>query len=231
MFARTPPSTFRSCGAIRCGKLSGVRTTDDTDATLLAAWAAGDREAGDALVRRHFDAVFRFFRSKLVRDADDLVQRTFLTCIESHRGFRDEGSFRAFVLGIARIHLLRYLQRELPRSPDPLEMSAVDIDVVTRRGSPSKVVAEREEGGFVLEAMRTLPLAVQMCLELHYWEGMRVEEIAEVVGIPAGTVKTRMHRGRAALRSALAHVMEDSTLDATQRAQVDSWLDGRRDGD
>lgn len=197
----------------------------DTDAELLAAWAGGDRTAGDALVRRHFDAVFRFFRSKLTRDVDELAQRTFLACVESHGAYRAEGSFRAFILGIARIQLLRYLQRELPRAPDPLELSAADVDAATRRGSPSFVVGAEQEMNIVLDAMRTLPLEVQICLELHYWEGMKIEEVAESVGAPVGTVKTRMHRGRAALKTILTQRLDDPGLGAQQRERARRWLD------
>jgi RNA polymerase sigma-70 factor (ECF subfamily) len=157
------------------------------------------------------------------------VQRTFLACVESHARFRAEGSFRAFVLGIARIQLLRYLQRELPRAPDPLELSAADVDVATRGPSPSHEIAEREERDLVVAALRSLPLALQMCLELHYWEGLRIEEVAEVVGVPVGTVKTRMHRGRAALRSALASDVLDPTERAAALARVQSWLEDAQD--
>ena len=52
------------------------------DAECLRAWASGDRKAGELLFERHFEAVARFFRNKTDRDHDDLIQATFLGCVE-----------------------------------------------------------------------------------------------------------------------------------------------------
>ncbi|SFF51484.1 RNA polymerase sigma factor, sigma-70 family, partial [Nannocystis exedens] len=76
---------------------------EPSDSILLAAWCAGDRAAGSALFERHFRAVARFVRSKVAREAevDDLVQSTFLACLEAGQRYRGEGSLRAYLLGIA----------------------------------------------------------------------------------------------------------------------------------
>ena len=70
------------------------------DIELLDAWCAGDNAAGDALIRRHFEAVCRFFRSKLGEDVEDLIQRTFQVCTVRRNDLTAGGSFRGFLFGV-----------------------------------------------------------------------------------------------------------------------------------
>src|SRR6185295_7126854 len=76
-----------------------------SDEDLLAAWNDGDEGAGERLFDRYFVRIVRFFRSKVHGEIDELVQRTFLGCLEARTRFRGEGSFYAFLFGIAR-HVL-----------------------------------------------------------------------------------------------------------------------------
>ena len=69
--------------------------------------------------------------------------------------------------------------------------------------SPSRVVAERLEEQRLLEALRAIPLDLQMVLELHYWEGLSAPAIGEALELPVGTVKTRLRRGKQLLREQL----------------------------
>ena len=72
------------------------------DAAQLEAWRAGDQDAGEALIERHYASILRFFRTKAGEDADDLVQLTFLRCVEASERYRGDAGFRAFLFGIAR---------------------------------------------------------------------------------------------------------------------------------
>ena len=65
-----------------------------TDEELLRAWSDGDRDAGERLFERHFESVVRFFRNKAAGDHEDLIQQTFLGCVES-LGLRCDGRFLA----------------------------------------------------------------------------------------------------------------------------------------
>jgi RNA polymerase sigma-70 factor (ECF subfamily) len=180
-------------------------------------------------VRRHFSTVFRFFRSKLSFGVEDLVQRTFLACVEARQSFLGKGSFKAFLLGIARNQLLRHLQRELPRYPDPLELSVAAVHAATDRLSPSGVVADHEEHSLLLSALRRIPLNLQMTIELHYWEELTVEEISQVMAVPVGTVKTRLRRARMALREAVEQMNISPALRETTLGNLDGWARSLRD--
>ena len=89
---------------------TATRTPNDDERALLEAWRAGDAAAGEVLFERHFDAIYAFFASKLTIDVSDLVQRTFLGCLEARDRFRGDCSFRTFLYAIARHELYGYFR-------------------------------------------------------------------------------------------------------------------------
>lgn len=194
---------------------------DDRD--LLNAWKGGDDAAGTTLVRRHFATVYRFFVNKCARNPEDLVQRTFLACLESADRYREEGSFRAFVLGIARIQFLREL-RELHGPEEAMD----DISVADSFESPSLVVARKEEHLVLLGALRRLPVEMQMAVELHYWEGLGVAEVGRILDIPEGTVKSRLSRARELLRNKIEKLRPSPARNATLES-FDAWIASLRE--
>jgi RNA polymerase sigma factor (sigma-70 family) len=84
---------------------------NDVDVELLRAWRDGNAEAGNELVRRNFMSVYRFFVNKASDDVDDLIQRTFLACVEGRDRLREDASLKAYILGIARNQLLMHMRR------------------------------------------------------------------------------------------------------------------------
>jgi len=173
----------------------------ETDFELLASWRAGDLEAGNALVRRHFISLYVFVRSKAPDAADDLVQRIFEACVAARDRIDDErGTFKAYLFGIARRQLV-YWFREQRRDRDHVDTMNDSIAQLT--GSPSRIVALRQEQQTVLEALHELPLDLQIALELYYWEELTVPEVAAVLEVPEGTIKSRLHRARQLLRDRL----------------------------
>jgi RNA polymerase sigma factor (sigma-70 family) len=194
---------------------SSVMGDDDE---LLAAWRAGDRRAGDALVGRWFEPICRFFRSKLGDDIEDLIQRTFLDCLESRDRLR-QPSFRSFLFAVARNRLFDELRRELRRPVDQLGSISM-ADVATR---PSERVARAETRDVVLRAMRTLPVDFQIALELAYWEDLTGVEIASILGISEHTVRSRLSRARRMLRAQVQELAAVPELDHTLAALSTRW--------
>src|SRR5262245_57608941 len=97
-----PSSHESACCAWRVRLLSmGLVLLDSawmqTDAELLESWQAGDRLAGKQLFERYFRVINRFFRSKVGDDAQDLVQKTFLGCLESVERYRGDTTFRSWL--------------------------------------------------------------------------------------------------------------------------------------
>jgi RNA polymerase sigma-70 factor (ECF subfamily) len=178
-----------------------VTTDAESDEALLRAWQRGDEEAGNELVARHFPVVFRFFRSKVVEGVEDLAQRTFLGCVESAHAYRGDAPFRAFVLGIARRQLLLHFRARYRKANvfDPVTQSVEDFATPSGR-SPSAVIAARDEERMLVAALRRLPVDFQIAVELFYWEELPIQEIAHVLEVAVGTVKSRLGRARSMLR-------------------------------
>jgi RNA polymerase sigma-70 factor (ECF subfamily) len=176
-----------------------------TDHELLDAWCAGDKDAGDALIRRHFDAVCRFFRGKLGDDVEDLIQRTFQICTVRRAELRPDGTFRGFLFGVARNLLLDHLRHRYRHGAQE-DLSALSL--VDLRTSPSAAVARNEREALVREALRRIPLEQRMILELAHWEGLSGREIAEALAIGEHTVRSRLSRARAALREQVERLEE-----------------------
>lgn len=166
------------------------------DRARLDAWRGGDEAAGQALFKRHFSSLYRFFRNKVGDDCDDLIQRTFFAALKGIDGFRGHSTFRTFLFVIARHELYRYV-RERVR-----DQARFDPEHTTLEGlvpSPSSGAARAELELLVLTALRRVPVDMQVALELHYWEDLTTRELAETLEVPEGTVKSRIQRGRAAL--------------------------------
>ncbi len=196
-----------------------------TDVDLLEAWRAGDRSAGEALFERHFDALFRFFRNKVGDGMDDLVHDTFLACLTGP-AFRGESSFRTYLFAIGRNALHAHL-RKLGRARDEVDIG--EVSVADLGPSPSSAFARRREERLLLEALRSIPLDLQIALELFYWEDLAGPELAAVLGIPEGTVRSRLRRAREALDERLTQLAEDAEVLASTTTDLDLWARRLRD--
>ncbi len=191
------------------------------DRALLALWRDGDKGAGSQLVRRHFDAVARFFERRIDRShLQELVQDTFVAAVESRTKFPDDIVFRAYLLGIARNKLLMHLRTKRRRGDD-LELPDDHPAGSTLR--PSGFAAAREEQIVLSNALRTLDLDLQIALELFYWEDMGTADIAAALGVPRGTVKTRLARARTKLKKAIRQEASTLALADSTVGNLDRW--------
>jgi len=201
-------------------------TTEDrpTDVELLLAMRAGDRKAGDLLFERHYARLTRFFQNK-ASDSEDLIQRTLLACVEATGRFREDGNFRAYLLGIA-VNVLREHYRKVSgplRHPLPDEVSAEDLGQ-----SPSAALVRSDDQRMLLAGLRSLPTELQMVLELYYWENMKVQEVARILELPEGTVKDRLRRGRKRLEEQLARLESSDTPLKETLTRLDQWAERLR---
>lgn len=201
-----------------------------SDFELLDAWRAGDRDAGNLLFERHFDAICRFFANKVGDNIDDLIQRTFLGCIEGRDRFRKQASFRTYLFAVAH-NVLKMHFRDLRRdagveSPDP-DFSQHSLDDLAP--SPSSVLAVHEEQRLLLEALRRIPLDSQVVLELYYWEDMAAPELAQVLGIPEGTARSRLRRARELLTHRMRVLARSPSLLKTTLSDLEHWVRSLRE--
>ena len=204
------------------------------DGELFEAWRGGDRRAGAQLFERYYDSVARFFYNKAARDADDLIQRTFLRCIETHSRLRKPASFHYYLFGVARNILLEYLEekgrRQRREVPNFMTTSVEDL-----APTPSSALGRAREERLILAALRRIPIEFQIVLELYYWEELRARELAEVLELPEGTIRTRIRRAKQLFEEEIARLAESPALARSTMCDLEGWArrlraDLQRDG-
>ncbi len=142
--------------------------------------------------------------------AEDVTQEAFLSIWRSEAGFdRTRGSVRAWALGIVRNRAIDALRREASRGP---RLDYDDEAVLERRAAPERTEEEalrRETARSLRGALEELPSDQSKVIELAYYGGFTHSEIAEMLGMPLGTVKGRMRLGLEKIRTRLAEGLFD----------------------
>lgn len=163
------------------------------DAALLHAWCDGDQDAGDRLLRSVFPRLYRFLFNKIGDDTAEIAQQTLLACVENRELLRHCVNFEAYLLRMARNKLYDFLRKKGRSREDlPGELPSVH-DAGT---SAASLMGREAREAEVLATLRALPVELQVIIELHYWSEMSTREIADIVELPVGTVKSRMRRAR-----------------------------------
>lgn len=196
-------SPFALLPASQPATIPGVAVTEQSDAELIRRVAAGDGSAFELLYRRYARPVFGLALRRLGDRgrAEDAVQETFASIWRSASSYRpDRGPGAPWLYAVARNAII---DRARARSEPPAESPD--------EPSPEAGPPERAEAGWtawrVHRALEELPAHERAVLELAYWSGLSQSEIAEFLGIPLGTVKTRT---RSAL-ARLADLLEEET--------------------
>lgn len=186
---------------------------------LLKAWCAGDQCAGNTLVDRHIDELIRFVGRRLDQDVEDTVQACFLTALERADRLRQESSFRGFLFGIA-FNLCRSRQRQQQRIGERMDhWESLCESAPSLRAWASR----RQDYRKLIESLHKLPDREQLVLELHYWESMRVVEIAETMDEPTGTTKWRLARARRMLKELIGDTPPLHEIQTSIREDIESW--------
>jgi RNA polymerase sigma-70 factor (ECF subfamily) len=197
-----------------------------TDVELLEAWRAGESTAGEKLFERYFAGIARFFRNKLGEPAEDLIQRTFLACVEGRDRLREDASFRSYLFAVAHNILRKHFEAKR-LSGERLDFGATSVQDIAP--GASTIMAKNQQQRLLLEALRRIPLDYQVALELTYWERMTAAEVAESVEIPEGTAKTRIRRGRQLVEEQLATLATSAELLQTTISDLEGWARSLRD--
>ncbi|HEY6136574.1 MAG TPA: sigma-70 family RNA polymerase sigma factor [Thermoanaerobaculia bacterium] len=132
-------------------------------------------------------------------EAEDLVQETYLKALRGFGSFRDGTNFRAWMFRILRNTFLT--SRSGLRPMEPLDDEAAEE--IAEKGTPETHFVNRANGEALRRAIEALPLPFREVLLLSDVENMRYKEIGEALGIPVGTVTSRLMRARRRVRAAL----------------------------
>lgn len=193
---------------------------EPSDGDLLERWRAGDAASGEALFERYYEMVERFFVNKVSSGVQDLVQDTFIRCVEGRERIRDNDRFRLYVFGIA-YHVLSAYLRERYRGGGAIDLS--EISVCDLAPGPGTLVARRREHRLLLQALQNIPVDDQVVLELHYWEQLTTEQMAEALAIPVGTARGRLQRARTRLEQVMQQLTATPLELTSTLLQLDDW--------
>jgi RNA polymerase sigma-70 factor (ECF subfamily) len=169
-----------------------------TEADLLREAQRGGEQAFLAIYQRHRSAVFQFAwrLTGAQSTAEDVTQECFLAIVSGAAFDPERGSLRTYLFGIARNLVLQRLRISGREAEEPVEAEA-QVDVLG-----DLLATERSE--LVARAVARLPLFQREAIVLFTFEELSLEEIAKITGVDAGAVKSRLHRARESLRTALA---------------------------
>ena len=179
----------------------------DGERQLVDAARGGDHRAFEALVLKYQDRIYRLIQRMVSGSdvVDDLAQEVFIRAYRSLGDFKGESSLYTWLYKIA-LNLCRNHYRTRGRKPAHEELDEADgaTGVEAGGGTPEDEVSRREFWDHLRRGLDELPAEQREAVVFCDLEGMSYEEMASVIGVPIGTVRSRIFRGRRALQERLA---------------------------
>jgi RNA polymerase sigma-70 factor (ECF subfamily) len=196
----TPQADCSTAASPRpCSRIAHPQTTSDE--LLVARIAGGDRQAMELLYSRHHVRVFRFVL-RLVQDeptAEDVTTDVFIDVWRHADRFEGRSAVSTWVLGIARFKALSAHRRRPIEAFDDEAANAIEDPA----DNPAAALEKKDASTIIRKCLTALPVQHREIIDLAYYHGKSLEEVAEIVGIPKNTVKTRMLRARTRLAGLL----------------------------
>lgn len=178
---------------------------DMVDARLVARFQRGDEDAFDELVERHRRRVYSLVsRLAAASEADDLAQDVFIAAYRTLPGFRGDSAFSTWLYRIA-VHVCSHHLRKRRLDTTALDEQQADDE---REHDPERSAMSTELQRRVRLAIRQLPDKLRVVVALRDLHGLSYEEIAQVVGCPIGTVRSRLHYATQKLEATLKPYVE-----------------------
>ena len=188
-----------------------------TDKELAALSAAGNQGAVAELLGRYerpiFSLIYRMVRDRAL--AEDLAQEAFIRAFNAISSYDPRYKFSSWIFKIANNHTIDHLRRRKldtvsidgsPHAQTAREEEQTRMVVESTDENPQEYVEHRELGDQIEQAIGTLRPEYRTAVLLRHVEGYAYEEIAEIMEVPLGTVKTYLHRARSELKKILAHL-------------------------
>jgi RNA polymerase sigma-70 factor (ECF subfamily) len=202
---------------IAVGNLASAIGIQTEDAALVADLKAGSEEAFAILIAQYHQPLYSLIARSLndPADAADITQEVFIKVFRSIRGFHGESSLRTWLYRIAlheasnqRRWWSRHKKQEITidssvENENDGSVFSLSATLADHGDSPYDCAAQAEVRARVEAALRQLPEAFRTVVVLREIEGFAYEEIAEILDVNLGTVKSRLTRGRSALRAVL----------------------------
>jgi RNA polymerase sigma-70 factor (ECF subfamily) len=180
-----------------------------TDEELVAKAIGGDSDSFNELIHRWERPIYALAYRQIGReeDARDVCQETFLRAYRALNGFRGQAKFSSWLYRIA-LNLCRDWMRRERRTPTVQAPEDVDLMELAAARQPSEAIEDRvhrhDLTRAVERAMALLPEEQRTAIIMKEYQGLTFQEIADLLGCPLSTVKTRLYQGLTVLRRELA---------------------------
>ena len=182
--------------------------SDASDEQLIQLHLSGDPRGMEAIYERYFDKVYRLAYSKLrtAQDAEDVTSAVFLKLCKSLDSFRGEAKFSTWIYTVANNAVMDSIRRRRPSVSLDADLRVDGGDSVPREieddaPGPEDHVADADFARYVYSRLDALPPGQRSVIELRYFMELSYQQIADQLGVELGTVKSRLNRAIAALRS------------------------------
>jgi RNA polymerase sigma factor (sigma-70 family) len=186
---------------------------DDDEGKTISAALSGDQRAYAALVDKHKSAIFHII-NRIVRNdevARDLVQETFMKAFASLASYRSEYRFSTWLYKIAANSSIDHLRKKRIQAlsldrPMETEDGSVGMDIPDYSYDPERELVKKQQRFSIEEAIESLPDKYREVIIYRHKDDKSYDEIADLLGIPVGTVKARIFRARELLKKKLKNI-------------------------
>jgi len=189
--------------------LLGVLVTTDSEAMRLRS---GDLDALAVLMDRYQHRLYRYLLRIVAQQstAEDLFQQTWLRVMERIQKYDPQRGFEGWLFSVAHNLAIDYLRCRQPQSLDELALSGERHSELAKSEGTGALdrLLSRERTDLILRAITDLPPAFREVITLRFEEEMKLEEIANALAVPMGTVKTRLHRALKVMKQSLRKLPE-----------------------
>jgi len=216
-YAADSPGSWSSADDQTGNRTLTTEYADATDGKLAALAAKGREGAYRELLLRYerpvFSLVYRMVRDRTL--AEDLAQEAFIRAFDAIDSYKPSYKFSNWIFKIANNHTIDHLRKRKldtvsihgsPHATSDAEANQTRLVVESHDENPQQYVENKELGGQIEEAIGELRPEYRTVILLRHVEGYAYEEIADIMELPLGTVKTYLHRARNELKNRLTHL-------------------------
>jgi RNA polymerase sigma factor (sigma-70 family) len=194
-----------------------------TPDSLIEQCLAGDQAAWESIVRLHWRKVFNVAYKFVGKhdEAEDLTQEIFLKIFKALNTFDRRANFQTWIISISRnlcIDHYRSVRKERQTMARDVEMS--DLQPASEERGPDKLAEHEDLRTMLRQALDTLPMTLRTAVVLRDLQELSYQEIADQLGLPEGTVKSRINRGRIELAHQLKRLQNQLPVTPRRRGSA-----------
>ena len=188
--------------------------TDLDDNRLVQRCLEQNNRAWEEILRRYKKRVFNISYQFVGRmdEAEDLTQEIFFKVFHSLEKFNQEANFQYWIIRVSKNYCIDYYRKKRKERESMVDNMEQVINVLKSVSTPQLVLEEKEKQNAIRESIGSLPPILRSCIVLRNLYGYSYQDIAKILNIPEGTVKSRINRGRQELSKRLDEIFNDGEI-------------------